>query len=51
MISFIFIIIWNVIIYSVTNGKCSLKGAPGRMGQQGEPGIAGYEVITGITVF
>lgn len=30
----------------VADGKCSLKGAPGRMGQQGEPGIAGYEVIT-----
>lgn len=31
---------------NVADGKCSLKGAPGRMGQQGEPGIAGYEVIT-----
>lgn len=31
---------------NVADGKCSLQGAPGRMGQQGEPGIAGYEVIT-----
>lgn len=34
----------NILKWGVTDGKCSLKGAPGRMGQQGEPGIAGYEV-------
>lgn len=34
----------NILKRRITDGKCSFKGAPGRMGQQGEPGIAGYEV-------